>query len=178
MVGSIDIIKPVATVLSSTVYESYKKQDMNSWECGATNLGLLGEKQGCYHCAMQLQLIQVHWYLSILVFQRFRRLSDHPGAVSFHRSYRWERSAQQETGQAGRGFEGLQVSQMARKLGVMSKSRWFWFKRSHSGSITLSVAALVLDITRYILALKNKKLGIFHPVNTFCSRLLEPHCFS
>ena len=51
--GSIDIIKPLPTVLSSAVNKSEQHQEKNSWERRESNLGPLGEKQGCYLRAMQ-----------------------------------------------------------------------------------------------------------------------------
>ena len=51
--GSIDIIKPMSSVLSSALGKSQQHQEKNSWECRESNLGLLGEKQVCYLCAMQ-----------------------------------------------------------------------------------------------------------------------------
>ena len=44
---SIDIIKPLATVLSSAVNKSQQPQRKNSTP------GLLGEKQVCHLCALQ-----------------------------------------------------------------------------------------------------------------------------
>ena len=41
--GSIDIIKAMSTVISSTVHKSQQHQEKNSWECGESNLGLLDE---------------------------------------------------------------------------------------------------------------------------------------
>ena len=46
--GSIDIIKPMSTVLSSAVNKSQQHQDKNSLERRELNLGPLGEKQECH----------------------------------------------------------------------------------------------------------------------------------
>ena len=43
--GSIDIIKPLSTVLSSAINKSQQHQEKNSWEDQESNPGLLGEKQ-------------------------------------------------------------------------------------------------------------------------------------
>ena len=51
--GSIDIIKPLSTVLISAINKSRQYKAKNSWECREWNLGLLGEKQVWYLCAMQ-----------------------------------------------------------------------------------------------------------------------------
>ena len=52
--GSIDIIKPLSTVLGSAVNKSQQHQDKNSGECLELNPGLLGEKQVvCYQRAIQ-----------------------------------------------------------------------------------------------------------------------------
>ena len=45
--GSIDIIKPLSTVLSSADNKSQQYQEKNSWECYETNPGLAGVKQVC-----------------------------------------------------------------------------------------------------------------------------------
>ena len=52
--GSIDIIKPLSTVLSCAINKSQQNQDKNSWECRESNLGLLSELQVCYLFATQL----------------------------------------------------------------------------------------------------------------------------
>ena len=54
--GLIDIFKPLSTVLNSAVNKSQQHQEKNSWEHQESNLGLLGEKQVCYLCAMQIPL--------------------------------------------------------------------------------------------------------------------------
>ena len=51
--GLIGIIKPQSTVLSSAINKSKQHLEKNYWECRESNLGLLGEKQVCYLCAMQ-----------------------------------------------------------------------------------------------------------------------------
>ena len=51
--GSIYIIKPMSTVLSSVVNKSKQHQEKNSWERQELNPELKGEKQECYLCAMQ-----------------------------------------------------------------------------------------------------------------------------
>ena len=51
--GSIDIIKPLPTVLSSGVNKSQQHQEKKSWERRESNLGPLGEKQECYLRALQ-----------------------------------------------------------------------------------------------------------------------------
>ena len=51
--GSIDIIKPLSTVPSSTFNKSQQHQVNNSWEPRELNPGLLGERQVCYLCPMQ-----------------------------------------------------------------------------------------------------------------------------
>ena len=51
--GLIDIIKPPSTVLSSAINKSKQHLEKNYRECRESNLGLLGEKQVCYLCAMQ-----------------------------------------------------------------------------------------------------------------------------
>ena len=43
----------LSTVLSSAVNKSQLHQEKNAWDCWESNPGLLGEKQGCYLCAMQ-----------------------------------------------------------------------------------------------------------------------------
>ena len=50
--GSIDIIKALSTVLSCAVNMSQQHREKISCECRESNLGLLGEKQVCYLCAM------------------------------------------------------------------------------------------------------------------------------
>ena len=57
--GSIDIIKPLSTVLSKAVNKSLQHwinffqidSQKKFLECGESNLGLLGEKRECYLCA-------------------------------------------------------------------------------------------------------------------------------
>ena len=51
-----DIIKFLSTVLSCAVNKSQQHQEKNYWERLKSNLGLLGEKQVCYLCAMQLPI--------------------------------------------------------------------------------------------------------------------------
>ena len=51
--GSIDIIKPLSTILSRDVNKAQQHQDKNSWERQESSMGLLDEKQECYLCAMQ-----------------------------------------------------------------------------------------------------------------------------
>ena len=48
--GSIDIIKPLSTVLSSTInkFHLIKYEEKNYWECLESNLELLGAKRDCY----------------------------------------------------------------------------------------------------------------------------------
>ena len=53
----IDIIKPLSTVLSSSINKSQQHQEKNCWECRELNPGLLGEKQVCYLRAMHPSLI-------------------------------------------------------------------------------------------------------------------------
>ena len=62
--GSIDIVKPLSTVLSSAGYKSQQHQEKNYWECRESNLGPLGAKQECYHCARQspLREIDLFWF--------------------------------------------------------------------------------------------------------------------
>ena len=45
--SSIDIMKPLSTVLSSAIIKSQQHQEKISKECRESNLGLLGEKQVC-----------------------------------------------------------------------------------------------------------------------------------
>ena len=71
--GSIDIIKPLSIVLSSAVIISQQHQEKNSWQWAKSNLGLLGEKQVCYLCAMQT--------LPTPRFLKFSRLSVHQKVV-------------------------------------------------------------------------------------------------
>ena len=54
--GSIDIFKPLSTVLSRAINKSQQHQDKNSRKCRESNPGLLGEKQVCYLCAIFLHL--------------------------------------------------------------------------------------------------------------------------
>ena len=54
--GSIDIIKPLSTVLSNAINESQQHYEKNSWEHQESNPGLLDEKQKCYLCAKCLIL--------------------------------------------------------------------------------------------------------------------------
>ena len=49
--GSIDIMKPLFTVLSSAVNKSQQHQEENSWKHRESNPGLLGEKHVYYLCA-------------------------------------------------------------------------------------------------------------------------------
>ena len=52
--SSIDIIKPLSTVLSNAINKSQQHQDKNSWECWKLNPELLGETQiCCYLCSIQ-----------------------------------------------------------------------------------------------------------------------------
>ena len=51
--GLIDIINPLSTVLSSAINKSPEDQEKHYWESQELNPGQLGEKQVCYHCAMQ-----------------------------------------------------------------------------------------------------------------------------
>ena len=68
--GSIDIIKPLSNVLSSAINKSHEHQEKNTLECRELNLGLLGEKQVCYLCAMQSPLVMndfnCEWNLYLL----------------------------------------------------------------------------------------------------------------
>ena len=52
LLASIDIVKPLSSILSGAVNKSQPDQEKNSWECRESNLWLLGEKQVCYLCAM------------------------------------------------------------------------------------------------------------------------------
>ena len=58
--GSIDIIKPLSTVLSSAVNKSREHQEKNSWERWESNPGLMGEKQVWYLCASSAQGIYLN----------------------------------------------------------------------------------------------------------------------
>ena len=49
--GSIDVTKPLSTVLSSAVNKSHQHQEKNSWGCRESNPELVGERQICYLCA-------------------------------------------------------------------------------------------------------------------------------
>ena len=51
--GSIDIIKPLSSVIISAINKSQQHQEKNSWEYKKITLWLLGEKQICCLCAMQ-----------------------------------------------------------------------------------------------------------------------------
>ena len=50
--GSINIIKPLFTVLSSVDNKSQLLQEKYYWKCQDLNPGRLGEKQVCYLCAI------------------------------------------------------------------------------------------------------------------------------
>ena len=60
--GSMDIIKPLSTVLSSTVNKS-KQSVKNYWEHRESNRGLLCEKQVCYLCTMLPSFKWEGWWL-------------------------------------------------------------------------------------------------------------------
>ena len=56
--GSIDIIEPLSTVLSSAANNSQQDQKKNSWKRQESNPGPLGEKRERYLCSMQLPIIE------------------------------------------------------------------------------------------------------------------------
>ena len=58
--GSIDIIKPLSTVLSSAANKSQQHLEKNSWEHRELYLGLWGEKHVCYLCVMYPLLLFDH----------------------------------------------------------------------------------------------------------------------
>ena len=51
--GLIDIVEPLSPVPRSVFNKSQQHEEKHPWECQELNLGLLGEKQVCYLCAMQ-----------------------------------------------------------------------------------------------------------------------------
>ena len=57
--GSIDIIKPQSSVLSSAVNKSQQYQEKNSWECRKSNLGQLGAKESPPFPAKTQELVLV-----------------------------------------------------------------------------------------------------------------------
>ena len=67
--GSIAIIKPLSTVLSSAVKKSQKYQEKNSWEHRESTPGQLGKKQVCYLCAMQPPVFAKSVYVMLVLPQ-------------------------------------------------------------------------------------------------------------
>ena len=53
--GSIDIIKPLTSVLIIAINKSQQQPEKNYWECWELNPGQLGEKHVCY----QLEIIVI-----------------------------------------------------------------------------------------------------------------------
>ena len=51
--SSIDILKPLWTVVSSVINKCQQHQEKNSWDCQESHLGPLGEKRECLLCALQ-----------------------------------------------------------------------------------------------------------------------------
>ena len=51
--GSVDIFKPLSTIVRSAVNKSQQHQEKKSCECRETNPWPLGAKQECYLCAKQ-----------------------------------------------------------------------------------------------------------------------------
>ena len=70
--GSMDIIKPLSTVLRNAVNKSQQYREKNSWECRESNSGLLGEKQVCYLCAKKFPFIGAYLGLpDLLIDDKF-----------------------------------------------------------------------------------------------------------
>ena len=79
--GSIDIIKPLSTVIISAINKSHQHQEKNYWEGWESNPGLLGKKQVCYLCALfhglfsQTFPLNKFWFSSTFSWsQSFKRM--------------------------------------------------------------------------------------------------------